>query len=76
MKNIIFTNRALSKMKTNGVSEHQALDTFNSGKVEKYGFGMNVIKKYAFLQIFPVPALAAIYIGRLNFLKNSIGFLL
>jgi len=51
MKNIIFTNRALSKMKTNGVSEHQALDTFNSGKVEKYGFGMNVIKKYASYKI-------------------------
>jgi len=51
MTNIIFTNRALSKMKTNGVSEHQALDTFNSGKVEKYGFGMNVIKKHSDYEI-------------------------
>jgi len=51
MTNIIFTNRALSKMKTNKVSEHQALDAFNSGKGEKYGFGMNVIKKYSGYEI-------------------------
>jgi len=51
MSDVIFTNSALSKMKTHGVSEHQALDAFNSGKVEKYGLGMNVIKKYSGYEI-------------------------
>lgn len=51
MVNVDFADSAFSKMKTHGVSEHQALDTFNSGKVEKYGSGMNVIKKYSGYEI-------------------------
>jgi hypothetical protein len=48
MGNIIFTNKALTKMKDLGLSESYVLDTFNSGTIEKWsvGRGNNSIKKY------------------------------
>ncbi len=48
MNNTIFTNKALSKLNDNGLSEALALDTFNSGIVEKWstGDGYNSVKKY------------------------------
>lgn len=48
MKNTIFTNKALSKMKDWGLSESVILDVFNSGTVEGWstGGGYNSIKKY------------------------------
>jgi len=51
MASPIFTNHALTKMKYWGISESQALDTFNSGAVEKRGGGNNAIKKYAGYEI-------------------------
>ncbi len=39
MNNTIFTNKALSKLKDNGLSEALALDAFNSGTVEKWSTG-------------------------------------
>lgn len=48
MANVVFTNKALSKMKDYGFSETIALDTFNTGSVEKWSTsgGYNSIKKY------------------------------
>jgi len=48
MGNVIFTNKALTKMKDLGLSESYVLDTFNSGAIEKWsvGGGNNSIKKY------------------------------
>lgn len=48
MANIIFTNKALSKMASFGLSEAQVLDAYNKGVVEKWtnGAGYNSVKKY------------------------------
>jgi hypothetical protein len=53
MNNIIFTNKALSKMKDLGLSESYVLDAFNSGTVEKWstGGGHNSVKKYTDYEI-------------------------
>lgn len=39
MGNIIFTNKALTKMKDLGLSESYVLDAFNSGAIEKWSVG-------------------------------------
>ena len=45
--NIIWTNRALSKMKSLSLSEAEVLDAFNKGETEKSNLGgFNAIKKY------------------------------
>lgn len=48
MTNIIFTNKALSKMASIGLSEGQVLDVYNKGTVEKWsnGAGYNSVRKY------------------------------
>lgn len=48
MSNIIFTNKALSKMSSFGLSETTILDAYNNGVVEKWtnGVGFNSVKKY------------------------------
>ncbi len=48
MTNIIFTNKALTKIQSLGLSESVILDAFNKGVVEKWtnGSGFNSVKKY------------------------------
>lgn len=47
----IFTNHALTKMKSYGLSETQVLDAFNHGRVEKRGGGNNAIKQYSTYEV-------------------------
>jgi len=47
----IFTNHALQKMKSFGLSEIQVLDAFNHGTMEKRGGGYNAIKKYSTYEV-------------------------
>lgn len=47
----IFTNHALRKMRSWGLSESQALDAFNHGTVEKRGGGYNAIKRYSSYEV-------------------------
>lgn len=42
-----FTDHALAKMRSYGISETQVLDVFNHGTVEKRGGESNAIKKYS-----------------------------
>ena len=48
MGNVIFTNKALSKIASFGLSESQALDAYNKGTPEKWtnGAGYNSVRKY------------------------------
>ncbi len=48
MVNVIFTNKALSKIASFGLSETQVLDAYNKGTVEKWtnGVGYNSVRKY------------------------------
>ena len=48
MANIIFTNKALSKMASFGLSEGQVMDAYNKGTPEKWtnGAGYNSVRKY------------------------------
>ena len=48
MANVIFTNKALTKMASSGLGEIQVLDAFNNGVPEKWsnGAGYNAVKKY------------------------------
>jgi hypothetical protein len=45
---VIFTNNALTKMRTLQLSESHVLDAYNKGTVEKWtnGAGYNSVKKY------------------------------
>lgn len=46
MNNYIFTNNAIEKIKTLGLSEDQVLDVFNKGDVEEWKEYKVSVKKY------------------------------
>lgn len=49
MGKVIFTNRALKKLKEHGLKESYAVDVINSGEWEDSDFGgnWNAVKKYS-----------------------------